>query len=138
MQSPVTATTLRTAAPPLLLGAAGALAVGVVSVVDPGEPGHYPTCPFLAVTGLQCPGCGTLRAVHALAHGDLIAAIDLNVIAVLLLPLLAWAWWRWLLSSLRGRSRAPALPAPAGYAIAATLTVFWFLRNTPWFPALAA
>src|SRR5687768_7002451 len=54
------------------LGVAGAAAY--VSVVDPHQPGHYPACPFLAVTGLFCPGCGGLRCAHALAHGDVPAA----------------------------------------------------------------
>ena len=43
-------------------------------MVDPNQPGHYPTDPFLAITGLYCPGCGTLRALHALARGDLLTA----------------------------------------------------------------
>ena len=28
----------------------------------------YPRCPFYVLTGLQCPGCGTLRGLHALMH----------------------------------------------------------------------
>ena len=58
--------------------AALAAAVGgtaVVATVDPSEPGHYPECPFHWITGLYCPGCGTLRAVHALTHGDVLGAI---------------------------------------------------------------
>ena len=39
------------------------------------SPGHYPTCPFLAITGWYCPGCGSLRAVHDLLHGDLAGAV---------------------------------------------------------------
>lgn len=123
---------------PLLVGVTGALGVGLVAVVDPNEAGNYPTCPFLAFTGLQCPGCGTLRVVHALVRGDVAGAVDLNVVAVLLLPLLAWAWWQWLVTSLRGRPREPMLPAAAGYAIALVLAVFGVLRNLPWFAPLAA
>ncbi|HEX8006255.1 MAG TPA: DUF2752 domain-containing protein, partial [Trebonia sp.] len=53
-------------------------ATGYVAAVDPNAAGHYPLCPFLAVSGFYCPGCGTLRAVHALAHGDPLAALGLN------------------------------------------------------------
>jgi hypothetical protein len=43
--------------------AAGALAAAaLVHVVDPNDSGNYPTCPFLALTGRFCPGCGSLRA----------------------------------------------------------------------------
>ena len=37
-------------------GRSRAAAVGYVAAVDPNESGHYPTCPFLAVTGLLLPG----------------------------------------------------------------------------------
>src|SRR5690606_29528852 len=50
----------------LAVTVAGAAATLVVATVSPEEPGHYPTCPFLALTGAWCPGCGSLRALHAL------------------------------------------------------------------------
>ena len=47
-----------------------AVALATLATVDPNQPGHYPTCPFLATTGFYCPGCGALRAVHDLLHGE--------------------------------------------------------------------
>jgi hypothetical protein len=38
---------------------------------------------FHALTGLQCPGCGGLRAAHQLLHGHLAAAWQLNPLVVL-------------------------------------------------------
>jgi hypothetical protein len=110
----------------------GAVAAGitVVGLVDPNEPGHYPLCPFRALTGLDCPGCGSLRAVHALAHGDPIRAADHNLLLVLLLPLLAAAWLGWALPHLRGRP-ARSLPAWAPRATLVALVVFGVLRNLP-------
>lgn len=35
-------------------------------------------CPFLAVTGLPCPGCGTTRATMALLELDFFKAFALN------------------------------------------------------------
>ena len=32
---------------------------------DPSETWFFPHCPFFALTGLKCPGCGTARAFHA-------------------------------------------------------------------------
>ena len=123
---------------PLAVGAVAGLSVGALLVADPNEAGHYPTCPFLAVTGLQCPGCGALRAIHALLHGDVAAAAGFNVLVVLMLPVLAWAWSSWTVSSLGGRPRVPTLPPAASYSIAGVLVAFWVLRNTPVLELLAA
>lgn len=35
-------------------------------------------CIFHALTGLYCPGCGATRAVKALAHGNVVAALHNN------------------------------------------------------------
>ena len=55
---------------PLGVAAAAAVVVTTIGALDPNVAGHYPTCPWLALTGTYCPGCGSLRAIHALAHGD--------------------------------------------------------------------
>jgi len=47
----------------------------------------YPECVFHAWTGLDCPGCGSLRAAHDLLHGNLIGAFYLNAAFVLFLPI---------------------------------------------------
>ena len=122
---------------PAAVGAAAVAGAVTVALVDPNEAGHYPTCPFLAVTGLFCPGCGTLRAVHALTRGDLATAVDLNVLTVVLLPLLVVAWVGWLALRL-GRRPAP-LPVPSwlGVAVAVAVPAFWVLRNLPPGSALA-
>ena len=48
--------------------AAGAMAIGVsiVYAFDPSTARFYPPCVFHSLTGLQCPGCGGTRALHAL------------------------------------------------------------------------
>ena len=128
---------LRAAVAPVLVAVAAAAAVGVVAVVDPNEPGHYPTCPFLAATGRHCPGCGSLRAVHALAHGDLGAAVGLNALAVGGILLLAAIWLRWVGARVAGRSRAQLAPAPAVWVLLALVLVFWVTRNLPFGTSLA-
>lgn len=122
---------------PAAVGAAAVAGAVTVALVDPNEAGHYPTCPFLAVTGLWCPGCGTLRAVHALTHGDVATAVDLNVLTVVLLPVLAVAWAGWLASRLGRRSAPLPVPTWAGLAIAGAVPGFWILRNLPFGTALA-
>ena len=46
-------------------------------------------CPFRAVTGLLCPGCGVTRLCLALLRGDFPAAWSANPVLLLLLPVLA-------------------------------------------------
>jgi hypothetical protein len=75
---------------PLWLVAAGALAAGaLLFTFDPATAGFFPPCPFRWATGLLCPGCGTLRAIHQILHGHFAAALALNPMLVLTLPLLA-------------------------------------------------
>ncbi|HVU01944.1 MAG TPA: DUF2752 domain-containing protein [Polyangiaceae bacterium] len=40
-------------------------------------------CPFATLTGLPCPGCGILRALVALARGDVRGSIHLHPLASL-------------------------------------------------------
>ncbi|WP_030831789.1 DUF2752 domain-containing protein [Streptomyces hygroscopicus] len=106
---------------------AGALAAfGYVGAVDPGEPGHYPGCPLLRLTGLYCPGCGGLRGAHALAHGDLPAALRDNALAVGCYAVFAVCWVVW---CVRGRFPAPRL-WHAG-ALGGAALVFTVVRNFP-------
>jgi hypothetical protein len=113
------------------------LGVALVAAVDPHTSGRYPTCPFHAVTGLWCPGCGGLRAVHDLTHGHLIVALHENVLVVLLGPTLV-VWW--LLARLRRTDRRPVtlvLSTRGALVVAALLAVFALVRNLPFGAALA-
>ena len=40
----------------------------VYSVFDPLKSSFFPSCPFKSVTGLDCPGCGSQRAIYELLH----------------------------------------------------------------------
>jgi hypothetical protein len=55
--------------------------------VDPATSPLAPPCLFTAIFEARCPGCGSLRALHALAHGDLKAALAFNAPLVYVLPL---------------------------------------------------
>ena len=71
-----------------LLALLGCLLVGgVVLYLYRPEGLPIPRCPFLQLTGWQCPGCGSLRGIHALLHGDLGRVLQLNV---MLLPALVY------------------------------------------------
>jgi hypothetical protein len=116
---------------PAAVCATALAACAVLAVADPNRPGVYPSCPFRLATGLDCPGCGTLRAVHALTGGDVLRALDHNLLTVLLLPVLVWGWAGWLAMSLGRRARPPALSGTIGMGVAVTVGAFWVLRNLP-------
>lgn len=71
-----------------LLALLGCMLVGgVVLYLYSPESLQIPRCPFLQLTGWQCPGCGSLRGIHALLHGDLGRVLQLNV---MLMPALLY------------------------------------------------
>lgn len=116
----------------LLTGVVAGVAT-TLAVMDPNEPGHYPTCPFLAVTGAYCPGCGSLRACHDLLHGDLMGALARNPLAVLALPYLAAAAWTWVGKELGHppQRSSTSLPPWVIWAILAVVIAYWVARNVP-------
>jgi uncharacterized protein DUF2752 len=117
------------------LAAAGAVvsATAYLATVDPNHPGHYPTCPFLWLTGKVCPGCGSLRAVHDLATGQLDAALHRNPLTVLAVPLLIVMWGSWVQRIVTQRQRRWVAPAWALWSLLALVLAFWVLRNLPGF-----
>jgi hypothetical protein len=56
---------------------------------NPSVSGIYPVCLFHSATGLLCPGCGSLRAIHQLLHGHMPAAFKCNALLVSAIPLAA-------------------------------------------------
>lgn len=116
-----------------MLGAGGISALGLLHLRDPHESGSYGFCPFLLVTGEPCPGCGGLRAMNNLTHGDLIGALSSNAMAVVLLVVMAGAWLVWLYRRWRG-DPAPllALKSPVLWALVIGFGIFGVLRWTPW------
>jgi hypothetical protein len=81
---------------------AGALALlaiaggAVFFLFNPSQYGFYPRCWLHVTTGLECPGCGTQRALYHLLHGHLAAALRCNALFVLGLPAFTFASARFL------------------------------------------
>lgn len=74
-----------------------------------------------------------MRAVSDLTHGDVLAALSSNVLAVVLVLVLAVAWFLWLVRRARGtHDRMIVLSGRAGLLVLATIVVFGFIRVTPW------
>ncbi len=118
---------------PTLL-AAGVLAASVaLHVRDPHQQGSWGFCPWLALTGTYCPGCGGLRAVNDLGRGDLAGAVSSNLLLVAALPVAGVWWLRRMRDGWRGVRRP--LSDRRAYLLTATLlgaaAVFWVVRNLP-------
>jgi hypothetical protein len=115
--------------------ALGLLAIAAVALIDPAGSPYYPKCPFRSITGLSCPGCGGLRAVHEALHGHLGAAIRLNPILAVLTPILGYG----VLDDLSRLFRSRSLPRPRirpawWLALAVMVGVFWVVKNIPCYP----
>jgi hypothetical protein len=110
----------------------GAVVLGGLAYVGIGDPHSprflFPACPFKALTGLDCPGCGGLRMTHDVLHGDLAAAAADNIFLLVGLPLLfGWMLVRW--------RRGETLMTKSVLAVIIVAAISWtVVRNLPGFP----
>lgn len=108
------------------------LVLGILWGFNPSHSPFYPRCLLYTSTGIQCPGCGGLRATHHLLHGHFAMAFAHNALAVTLLPfatslgiLLLYRHWKY-----------PGTPVPwthyIPYGLLAGATAgFTLARNLP-------
>lgn len=95
--------------------------------------GFFPQCPFYTLLHYYCPGCGSQRAVSALLHGQVIAALQYNVLLVALLPFLLYAAGLYFFTP-HGK-QVPLFYNPLFTKILLiTVISFWLLRNIPFYP----
>ncbi|MHC4591720.1 MAG: DUF2752 domain-containing protein [Planctomycetota bacterium] len=121
----------------VLFSAAGGVAAAglLLFAVDPAGSAIYPPCLFHAATGLHCPGCGSLRALHQLLHGNVQAALGLNPLMVLSLPFVAYGTASCALRRLDRRPLPTLFTRPwLGWALLGLIMAFAVLRNVPAFP----
>lgn len=126
-------------APPLGVVGAAAAGCAVIALADPTTPGGLlPTCPTKALFGIVCPGCGALRMIYSVLHGDLPAALHYNAVSLAVLVLFAWSMTAWTIGRLRNRRVRSWLhwrwaPIAAGVVFG----VWTVARNLPFAPFLA-
>ena len=119
-------------APALTVGALAAATLAL-RLHDPHQRGSWGFCPS-ALLGVACPGCGGLRAVNDLTHGDVGAAASSNLLLVAGAPCGGALLGLWTVA--RGRDR----PMPrlfertrrvSVWLLAGAALGFTVLRNTP-------
>ena len=119
-----------------ITGVLASVAAGLVVLFffSPTQYPFYPRCPLHAMTGLHCPGCGSLRAMHSLLHGDLAGAIRFNALLILSLPFLACLGVNSVRASLR-KARLDTGPRTVWiWIFFAMMLTFGVLRNLPFAP----
>lgn len=117
----------------------GLLIAGVAGLVfyQQGPSASFlPHCMFHRLTGLNCPGCGMTRAVHAALHGRLGEAFRFNPVGMILFPAALAGIGAELIGWLRGKPLPLRfrVSRPWGWALVGVMIVFWILRNIPAWP----
>lgn len=111
----------------ILLGIGTIAVLALLCFFDPSTSAIFPPCPTNALTSLYCPGCGTLRAMYALLHGDVKEALSQNILAVIFIPILPAIYF------FPKYFKKPIVPA----AMLVIFILYAILRNTETFSFLA-
>ena len=100
---------------------------------NPSDHSFFLVCPFKYATGYSCPGCGSQRAIHQLAHGNIVNAFGFNPLMVLSIPLVLYGFgikaWNYLYST---EHRVKLFYSNFFiYTYFIIVLLFWVLRNLP-------
>lgn len=104
----------------LLAGGGIALVLCLYFFFDPSAAGFFPPCPVKKFTGLECPGCGSQRAFHALLHLRLAEAFRFNPLAFAAVPFVIYD---------RVTGKGPLRHSRAPWFVLGIVIAYWILRN---------
>lgn len=104
---------------------------GIYFLFSPEESGFFPQCAFHSMTGLDCPGCGSQRAIHHLLHFRIREALSSNLLLVVSIPYIIICLY---MGFFGGRGRYPKirkalLSKKALLIIFILIALFWVIRN---------
>jgi len=107
-----------------------AVCILVLYLLNPAKYTYYPTCYLYLLTGKLCPGCGGMRGMHQLLHGNLAEALKYNLLLAAVVPVGSY----YLLSEVSivlFNKPFPHLPhsKPVFYVVMSIVTLYWILRN---------
>ena len=116
----------------ILIAAFGSLALSAIVLnLFPLQDYHafYPHCPWHSITGTHCPGCGTVRGLNLMMHGDLLGLWRNNPLAMMLSPILVYASFNLFTESVWGY-RLPRIHVPRWPLVLVIVIVsYWVVRN---------
>jgi hypothetical protein len=115
----------------VVAGTAGAVWIATAGVLYRPAGSSLPiTCPFHALTGLDCPGCGSTRALGALARLDPVAALDHNALVPGALAFVLVSWVLWVRAAWAGEPSPAIVRGPAAIAaVGIGVVMFAVVRN---------
>src|SRR6185312_258868 len=121
---------------PLGVAAAAGLCCAAVWIGDPTTPGGpLPVCPTKALLGIDCPGCGSMRMLYSVMHGDVLAAAKFNAVGLVALVLLVFAFGTWTYGRIVGRRIWNWQNYRWSAALTLVVVSVWFVvRNLPFAP----
>lgn len=106
-----------------------------VGYFNPATAGFFPVCPLLKLTGIACPGCGMTRGFHALLHGDVVSALDHNLLLPAVLFFFGYLFVSLFLTFARGRGLDFKLfNQKIVWSFFIVAIAFTVLRNLPYYP----
>ncbi len=62
----------------IIAAIATAAVIAVLAIGNPASESWFLKCPLYQTTGIQCPLCGSQRALHEMAHGHIASAWNYN------------------------------------------------------------
>ncbi|MEG9326833.1 DUF2752 domain-containing protein [Salinimicrobium catena] len=110
----------------------GLLLLVIYGSFDPSESGYFPACPFYSVTGLECPGCGSQRAVHQLLNFEFLKAFKQNGLLVIAIPYVLFGFYLDRLAKPSEKIytwKRKFYGKKAIYLVLGIICLFWIFRN---------
>ena len=104
---------------------------GLLYIFDPSVCKVFPPCPFYAITGFYCPGCGSQRALHDILHMDLTGAVANNLLVI---PAILITVYQLMYLIIKFKHKNILYYNSTPWIILGIIIVFWILRNIPVYP----
>ncbi len=110
-------------------------ALATLYLFNPASSGIYPPSPFRELTGLYCPGCGTLRALHQLLNGHFWTAFGLNPLMIISLPFMVYSYFSYAIKTFTGKYPMEVIISPKLiWFLLQAILAYWVVRNIPFAP----
>jgi len=96
----------------------------------------HPSCIFRTITGLNCPGCGSQRAISSILKGDIPQAAAYNILLLISLPFIIYSAVVAIINAFTAKQVQQTLFYKNWFikTVFIVVVLFWILRNIPIYP----